>query len=230
MKLKHDEVGQRFYETGVDKAVLFPMAADGTYEKGVAWNGLTAVNENPTGAEETALYADNIKYISLYSAEDYGATVECYYYPKEFEPCNGTEEIAKGIVVTQQTRKRFGLAYRTKIGNDTVGNAYGLKLHLVYGATASPSSKNNQTINESPEANTLSYEVKTLPVDVPGKNPTAHIIIDSTQMTDESWQKIIDLVYGTDPTTDPESAGTDPTLPTPEQLVALVPELALTNG
>ena len=232
-KLIHDEVGKRFYETGVSKGVLFPMASNGTYEKGVAWNGLSAVNENPTGAEETPVYADNIKYLSLYSKEDFGATIECYYYPEEFEPCNGTVEIGTGVTITQQARKKFGFAYITNIGNDTAGQNYGQKLHLIYGATASPSSKNNSTINENPEAGTLSYEIKTIPTAVEGKEPTAHLIIDSTKLTSTVWNKVLDIIYATDgdPTAEPPVAETDPTLPTPDRLIELVPELApTTNG
>ena len=157
MKIKWDEVGKRLYETGVDHGVLFPMGEDNAYDKGVPWYGLSAVNESPSGGEPNPVWADNIKYLNLMSAEDFGATIEAYTYPDEFEACNGCAEIAPGVTIAQQDRKMFGFCYRTLIGNDTVGTNYGYKLHLVYGAQASPSEKNNQTVNDSPEAATMSW-------------------------------------------------------------------------
>ena len=179
-KLVWDKTGERLYETGVKQCVLY-LPTNGVYSKGVAWNGITAVNENPSGAEATALYADDSKYLNLYSVEEFGATVEAYTYPDEFAECDGSAEIAKGVMVGQQTRKTFGLCYRTTIGNDVDGNDHGYKLHIIYGAMASPSEKAYSTINDSPEAMTFSWELTTTPVTVTGKKPTASIVIDSTK-------------------------------------------------
>lgn len=220
-KLTWDKVGERFYETGLDHGVLYPME-DGKYPKGVAWNGLTAVNENPSGAESNPVYADNIKYLNLLSAEDFGATIEAYTYPEEFEECDGSAEIAPGITIGQQARKIFGMAYRTKIGNDTDGQEHGYKLHLIYSAQASPSAKNRQTINESPGAVALSWEVTTTPVDVPGFKPTAHLTIDSTRTDPRRMRMLEDILFGTDKE--------DPRLPMPEEIITMMKEPLPTEG
>lgn len=197
-KLVWDEVGKRTYETGVDKGVLYVQDAEGAYGKGVAWNGLTAVNESPSGAEPTPLYADNIKYLELTSKEEYGATIEAYTYPDEFEACDGSAEIGEGVVIGQQSRKVFGLCYRTVKGNDVKNNDYGYKIHLVYGCKAKPAQKNYQTINDSPEAITFSWEVSTTPVEVEGFKPTATVTIDSTKVAAEKLKAIEEALYGTE--------------------------------
>ena len=213
-KIKWDQIGERLYETGVDHGVLFPMGENNDYAKGVAWNGLSAVNESPSGGEPNAVWADNIKYLNLMSAEDFGATVEAYTYPPEFEECNGCVEIAPGVTIAQQKRKMFGLSYRTLLGNDVVGTEYGYKIHLVYGAQASPSEKNNQTVNDSPEASSLSWELSTTPVDVTGYKPTAHLVIDSTKTTKEKLAALEALLYGTE--------DAEPTLPMPEKVIEMM--------
>jgi hypothetical protein len=213
-----DNTGERLYETGVDHGVLYIPNAQGVYDTGYAWNGLTAVTESPSGAEATALYADNIKYLNLISAEEFGATIEAYTYPDEFAQCDGSAEVAPGIVVGQQTRKSFGLSYRTKIGNDVSGSDLGYKIHLVYGATAAPTEKGYATINDSPEAITFSWEVTTSPVNVPNMKPTALITIDSTKVDPTKLAQLETLLYG--------SAGVDPQLPTPAALVALMGTVA----
>jgi len=213
-----DDTGKRFYEAGVNHGVLYKAAAGGGYENGVAWNGLTSVSESPDGAEPTDLYADNIKYASLRSAETFGATIEAYTYPEEFAECDGTKEISAGVYVGQQERKAFGLCYRTEIGSDTVamqGEAY--KLHLIYNATASPSEKSYETINDSPDAITFSWEVETTPVPVVVNNvaykPTSTIVIDSTKVDATKLQTLKDKLYGT--------ASEEPTLPTPAEVIAI---------
>ena len=203
MKLSWDNTGERLYETGVDHGVLYKFdSVQNKYANGVAWNGLTSISENPSGADETKLYADNIKYMSLYSAEEFGATVEAYTYPKEFEECDGSAELMDGVTIGQQTRKPFGLSYRTKIGNDTDGQDHGYKLHLIYGAMCSPSSKAYNTVNDSPEAITFSWELTTTPVNVPLYKPTASLVIDSTKfVSDEAKARLAALeavLYGTD--------------------------------
>lgn len=195
-KLEWDKSGQRIYETGVKMGVLYVQSTEGTYPKGVAWNGLTAVNESPSGAEATPLYADDIKYLNLRSAEEFGATIEAYTYPAEFEQCDGSAEIAEGVVVGQQARATFGLCYRTVIGNDVNGNEHGYKLHLIYGATAAPSEKAYATINDSPEAITFSWEISCTPVEVPGLKPTACITIDSTKVDKTKLQQLEAKLYG----------------------------------
>ena len=215
-KIVWDKAAEHFYETGVDHGVLYPQKDTGEYDKGVAWNGLTAVTESPSGAEATDLYADNIKYLSLLSAETFAATIEAYTYPDEFEACNGCAEIAPGVTIAQQDRKMFGFCYRTLIGNDTVGTNYGYKLHLVYGAQASPSEKNNQTVNDSPEAATMSWEISTTPVEVPGFKPTAHLVVDSTKTDKAKLAKLEEMLYGTD-----GDQATEPTLPMPEKVIEL---------
>lgn len=196
--LTWDKSGERYYETGVKKCVLYVQEA-GAYPKGVAWNGITAVTESPSGAEATPLYADDMKYLELRSAEEFGATVEAYTYPKEFEACDGTSELADGINVGQQSRKSFGLCYRTVLGNDTENDAYGYKLHIIYGATASPSEKAYATVNDSPEAITFSWELTTTPVEVgEGFKPTSCITIDSTKVDETKLKALEDMLYGTE--------------------------------
>ena len=197
-----DQTGSRLYETGTDRGVLYKMLdtiSDPTkpYGDGVAWNGLTAVNENPSGAEPTALWADNIKYLNLMSAEEFAATVEAYTYPEEFEECDGSRSLATGVTIGQQPRKMFGFSYRTLIGNDQQSNDYGYKIHLVYGCLASPSQKNYQTVNDSPEAITFSWDVSSTPVAVTGFKPTAHLVIDSTKATAAKLTSLEEILYGT---------------------------------
>ena len=213
-KIVWDEVGERFYETGVKNGVLYLQDSMGAYPKGVAWNGLTAVNENPSGADASDIYADDDLYLTLRGKEIFGATIEAYTYPDEFGVCDGSAELAQGITIGQQTRKAFGLCYRTAIGNDVDGVDHGYKLHLIYGATASPSSKNYQTINDNPEAMTLSWEIKTTPIKVTGHKPTACLTIDSTKVAEGVMKKIEDKLYGTE-------AG-EATLPTPDEILALI--------
>lgn len=214
--LKWDEDGQRLYETGVSNGVLFPYGDDG-YETGVAWNGLISVAENPSGGDISDLYADNTKYLSLVAAENYGATIEAYTYPEEFADCNGETELAQGVYITQQTRKSFGFSYKTLIGNDTEGTDKGYKLHLVYGCKAKPSSKDYNTVNESPEAITFSWEISTVPAAVTGEKPTAHIIIDSTKVNAGKLATFLDMLYGKD---GDGSTGKEPTLPLPDAVKA----------
>lgn len=197
-KITWDDIGERLYETGVKNVVLYPMGATGAYDKGVAWNGVTAITESPSGAEATPLYADDIKYLELRSAEDFGATIEAYTYPDEFAACDGSAELIPGVKIGQQTRKAFGLSYKTTVGNDTEGDAHGYKLHLVYGAKAAPSEKAYATINNSPEAITFSWEVTTTPVAVEGFKPTAHIELDSTVLGAAKMAAIEALLYGSE--------------------------------
>lgn len=210
-KLVWDQTGERLYETGVDRGVLYPVQEGGTYTKGVAWNGLTGVTESPSGAEATALYADNIKYLSLTSTEEFGATIEAYTYPEEFGECDGSASLATGVTIGQQARKTFGLCYRTVLGNDVDGNDHGYKLHLIYGATASPSEKGYATINDSPEAITFSWEVTTTPVNVTGFKPTASITIDSTKADETCLANLETILYGGDD-------GDGPRLPLPDEV------------
>lgn len=207
-KLVWDEAGKHLFETGVDHGVLFPQAANGTYENGVAWNGLTGVTESPSGAEPNNLYADNIKYLSLYSLEEFGATIEAYTYPDEFAECDGSASLAEGITVGQQPRKSFGLAYRTRIGNDAAGSDYGYKIHLIYGCMASPSERAYASINDSPDAITFSWEITTTPVAVKGFKPTACVVIDSTKVDADKLTAFEKTLYGDD--------STEPTLPLPD--------------
>lgn len=201
-KLKWDQIGERTYETGVDRGVLYPQK-NGKYPVGVAWNGLISISENPSGAEDNALYADNIKYLNLKSAEDFGLTVECYTYPDEWAQCNGEADLATGVTIGQQSRNTFGLCYRTKKGNDTEGSDYGYKLHLVYACSAAPSDKSYESENDSPSALTFSYEVTTTPIPVAGKNtdgkdfrPSAVVIIDSTLADKEKLAELEEILYG----------------------------------
>lgn len=208
-----DESGKRFYETGVEKGVLYP-AEGGAYPKGVAWNGLINVAEKPSGAEPSPLYADNIKYLNLMSNEDFGASVEAYYYPDEFAACDGSAELVPGVSVGQQTRKKFGMSYVTKLGNDEDGTDHGYKIHLIYGCLAAPSEKAYGTVNESPEAITFSWELSTTPVAVPGMKPTACIVIDSTKVDAEKLKALEDALYGT--------AEKEAYLPLPAELATLL--------
>lgn len=195
--LTWDQTGEKTYETGVQKGVLYPM--DGAvYGKGVAWNGLTAVNETPSGAESTKLYADDIKYLDIRSAEEFGATIEAYSSPEEFDACDGTAELADGVNIGQQNRKGFGFCYRSTIGNDTEYNNYGYKLHIIYGLTASPSERSYSTVNDSPEAATLSWEVSSTPVNVAGFKPTSIVTINSKKINAEALKEIEDALYGTE--------------------------------
>ena len=196
-KLVWDATGERKYETGVRNGVLYVMGEGGTYPKGVAWNGLTAVTESPSGAEATALYADDTKYLNLISAEEFGATIEAYTYPDEFAECDGSATLAAGVTIGQQPRKTFGMSYRTVYGNDVNNESYGYKLHLIYGAVAAPSEKAYATINDSPEAITFSWELTTTPVNVTGFKPTACLTIDSTKVNKEKLTALEDILYGT---------------------------------
>lgn len=196
-KIIWDNTGEKLYETGVKNGVLYLQTA-GVYNKGVAWNGLTAVTESPSGAEPTNLYADDIKYISLYSAEEFGATIEAYTYPEEFAECDGSAAIADGVWIGQQSRKPFGLAYKTTVGNDTDGAGFGYKIHLLYGCMASPSEKSYSTINDSPEAITFSWELTTTPTNVTGHKPTACLTIDSTKCDKDRLAELEAILFGSD--------------------------------
>ena len=194
-KITWDQTGEKIYETGVDHGVLYPQVS-GAYPKGVAWNGLINVSENPSGAEPSPIYADNIKYVNLMSAEEFGATVEAYTYPDEFAACDGSKSLAEGVYIGQQSRTPFGMCYRTKIGNDVNGEDYGYKLHLIYGALASPSEKAYATVNDSPEAITFSWELSTTPVNVTGGKPTASLTIDSTKADSAKLKALEAILYG----------------------------------
>lgn len=216
-KLVWDTTGERYYETGVKKGVLYVQTA-GAYPKGVAWNGLTAVTESPSGAEATALYADDIKYLNLMSNEEFGATIEAYTYPDEFAACDGSAALVDGVMIGQQKRSAFGLCYRTAIGNDTDGSDYGYKLHLVYGCQAAPSEKGYATINDSPEAITFSWEVTTTPVEVTGHKPTSCITIDSTKVDPGKLAALEKVLYGD---TDIEAR-----LPLPDEIASIMTQAA----
>lgn len=195
-RLIWDEVGQRFFETGVKNGVLYVQDNDGSYKNGVVWNGLTAVTESPSGAEETPLYADDVKYLTLRSAEEFGATVEAYTYPEEFEQCDGSAAIANGVTIGQQARRAFGLCYRTSVGNDIQGQNFSYKLHLIYGCTVAPSEKSYSTINDNPEAITFSWELSTVPVPVDGFSPTASLVIDASKVDEGKMQLLEDALFG----------------------------------
>ena len=212
-KLVWDKSGERLYETGVKQGVLYVQDTAGTYPKGVAWNGLTAVTESPSGAEATALYADDIKYVNLVSAEELGGTIEAYMYPDEFAECDGSVALTPGMYIGQQDRKTFGLCYRTTLGNDTDSNNHGYKLHIIYGALAAPSEKAYATINDSPEAITFSWEFKTTPVNVTGHKPAASIVIDSTKVDAEKLAALEKILYGDD-------TGDGPRLPLPDEVLS----------
>lgn len=213
-KLTWDNTGERLYETGVKQGVLYPQGEGGAYPKGFAWNGLTAVTESPSGAEANPLYADNIKYLNLMSAEDFGATVEAYTYPDEFAECDGSADIAPGISIGQQKRKAFGMSYRTAIGNDVDGSDHGYKIHLIYGAMAAPSERAYATMNDSPEAITFSWELTTTPVNVTGFKPTAHLEINSTKVDAGKLKALEAILYGTE--------SEEARLPLPDEIVELV--------
>ena len=215
-KLVWNEAGKRLYETGVDRGVLYVSDGIGGYKKGVVWNGLVSVNESPSGAEATPLYAGNVKYVELMSNEEFGASIEAYTYPEEFEQCDGSAELADGITIGQQPRKSFGLCYRTKIGNDTAGDEHGYKIHLIYGAKAAPTEKSYTTINDSPEAITFSWEITTTPIEVAGHKPTATLTIDSTKVTPTALTAIETKLYG-------DTTG-EATLPTPAEILTLIAE------
>ena len=212
-KLTWDASGERLYETGVKQGVLYVMDSN-VYGNGVAWNGLTAITESPSGAESTPLYADDIKYLDLRSTEEFGATIEAYTYPDEFAACDGSASLADGVSIGQQARKMFGLCYRTTVGNDTDGTDHGYKLHLIYGATASPSEKAYETINDSPEAITFSWEITTTPVSVTGFKPTASITIDSTKADPTCLAALEEKLYG--------GESTEPTLPLPDEVKTIM--------
>lgn len=228
MKLVWDKTGERLYETGVSKGVVYPIQTGGVYTKGVAWNGLSAVTESPSGAEASPIYADNIKYLNLMSAEEFAATVEAHTYPDEFAECDGSAEIAEGVYAGQQNRKIFGMSYQTIIGNDVDSNDYGYKLHLIYGGQAAPSEKAYSTVNDSPEPVALSWEVSTTPVEITktinGKKlkPTAHITIDSTKVDPEKLAALEEILYGKDPTEPEGDDGVEPRLPLPDEVITLM--------
>lgn len=214
-----DQTGEKLYETGTDRGVIYPVDANGAYTNGVAWNGLTGVTESPSGAESNPLYADNIKYVDLRSAEEFGATIEAYTYPDEFAECDGSAALKTGVYIGQQTRKKFGFTYRTKLGNDVKGEDFGYKLHLVYGATASPSEKGYQTVNDSPEAITFSWELTTTPVNVTGFKPTANITVDSTKVPKAFLTALEAKLYGT--AAQGNSEAVPGKLPLPDAVAAL---------
>lgn len=213
-KLVWDQTGDRLYETGVKNAVLYVKSSEGAYPKGVAWNGITAVTESPSGAEATALYADDTKYLNLMSNEEFGATIEAYTYPDEFAECDGSAAIATGVYIGQQSRKAFGLCYRTVLGNDVDSNDYGYKIHIIYDALAAPSEKAYATVNDSPEAITFSWEVTTTPVSVTGYKPTASVTIDSTKVDEEKLAALEAVLYG--------SESEEARLPLPDEIVSLI--------
>lgn len=212
-KLVWDQSGERLYETGVSQCALYPMVS-GAYPKGVAWNGITAITESPSGAESTPMYADNIKYLDIVSTETYAATIEAYMYPDEFKPCNGESEIADGVVIGQQNRQKFGLCYKTILGNDTDGEDYGYELHLVYGGLAAPAEEAHNSKNESPEGMTMSWSVSTTPAEVPGKKPTATVTFNSVKVGEKVMKAIEDVVYG--------SSAAEARLPLPSELIELI--------
>jgi len=213
-KLVWDQAGEKLYETGVKNGVLYVQDAAGTYPTGVAWNGLTAVTESPSGAEASPLYADDIKYLTLMSAEEFGATIEAYTYPDAFAECDGSASLATGVAIGQQTRKSFGMAYKTTLGNDTEGDDHGYKLHIIYGALAAPSEKAYQSINDSPEAITFSWEVTTTPVNVTGHKPTSSITIDSTKADPTKLAALEVILFG-------DTTGTAH-LPLPDEIKTLM--------
>lgn len=218
-RLEWDKTGERLYETGTDRGVLY-VASNGTYPTGVAWNGLTGVDENPSGAEANAQYADNIKYLELRSAEDFGATVTAYTYPDEFEQCDGSAEPTEGMYIGQQARKMFGMSYRTKIGNDVDGDEHGYFIHLIYGATASPSQRSYKTVNDSPEPIEFSWEVTTTPVNITGYKPVAHIRINSTKADPEKLAVLESVLYGAN--AEGSAEGRTASLPLPDAVKTIL--------
>lgn len=222
-KIVWDKTGERFYETGVDRGVLYPLnSVSNEYTPGVPWNGLSSVSESPSGAEANAIYADNIKYLSLMSAEEFGATIEAYTYPAEWGECDGSAQLVEGVMIGQQSRKTFGLCYRTILGNDIDGNDYGYKLHLIYGALASPSERAYSSVNDSPEPVALSWEITTTPVSVSGFKPTAQLTIDSTKADPTCLAKLEEILYGKDPTEPEGLDGVDPRLPLPDEVKTIM--------
>lgn len=217
-RLTWDDAGKRLYETGVKQGVFYPQDDNGAYQKGVAWNGLTAVTESPEGAEPTPLYADDIKYLNLLSTEEFKATVEAYTYPDEFAECDGSGSLVEGVTIGQQDRKTFGLSYRTSLGNDVKGNEYGYKLHIVYGCLAAPSEKAYATVNDSPEAITFSWEVSTTPVNVTGFKPTASLVLDSVKLGAAKMKAIEDVLYG--------SSAAEARLPLPDEIKSIIESAA----
>ena len=213
-KLVWDQAGQKFFETGVSNGVLYVSDGQGGYLKGVAWNGLTSVAENPSGAESNPVYADNIKYLNIISAEEFGATIEAYTYPDEFMECDGSAQVVAGVNIGQQARKSFGISYRTRVGNDVAGDNLGYKIHVIYNCQAAPSGKTYSTVNESPEAITFSWEVTTTPVPVEGFRPTATVVFDSTKLDAGKMAAVENALYG--------GASSEPGLPSIEELLALV--------
>ena len=224
-RLTWDDTGKRLYETGTKMGVLYPQSEDGTYPKGVAWNGLMSVSESPSGAEASPLYANDAKYLELYSNEEFGFTIGAHTYPEEFAACDGSAELESksGVYVGQQPRKAFGLTYRTVVGNDVKGSDYGYKLHLVYGAKASPSEKGYSSINDSPEAVEFSWECTTTPINIEGFKPAAHIEIDSTKIAPEKLKKIEDALYGTNAGSG-SGSGTEPKLLLPNEIITILKE------
>ena len=219
-KLVWDATGEKTYETGLDHGVLYPINSDGEYTPGVAWNGLSSVSESPSGAEANAIYADNIKYLNLYSAEEFGATIEAYTYPDEWALCDGSANLANGVVLGQQDRKTFGLCYRTVYGNDVDGDKHGYKLHLIYGAKASPSERQYQTINDSPEAITFSWEITTAPINVTNYKPVSCITIDSTKADSTKLGTLMQILYGTPASGNTEAV--EPRLPLPDEIAQIM--------
>lgn len=221
-KITWDKTGEHYYEVGVDRGVLYPMKSDGSgYDKGVAWNGLTGVSEKPSGAESSDQYADNVKYLSIRSAEKFDATIEAFTYPDEFGACDGTAELTTGVKVGQQTRKAFGLSYRTMLGNDTQGNDHGYLIHLIYGASAAPSEKGYSTVNDSIEPIKFSWEISTVPVPVEGKKPTSTLVINSTKA--KNIKNLEDYLYGTDAGSSSQGGATgEPQLPLPDKVKTLL--------
>lgn len=220
MKLVWDKTSERLYETGVRNGVLYNSDAENLFTTGVAWNGLTSVTESPSGAESNPVYADDIKYLNLVSAEEFGATIEAYTYPEEFGVCDGSAEIAPGVYAGQQKREMFGLSYRTVLGNDVDGDDYGYKIHLIYNAMAAPSEKAYSTVNDSPEAITFSWEVTTTPVEVPGYKPTASLTFDSTKVDADKLAALEEILYGKD--TVGEEPAVPARLPLPAEVIALM--------
>lgn len=228
-KLVWDNTGERLYETGVSKGVLYPIQPGGVYTKGVVWNGLSAVTESPSGAEATGLYADNIKYLNLISAEEFGGTIEAYMAPDEFAECDGSVEVAPGVYAGQQSRKMFGLAYTTIIGNDVDSNDHGYEIHLVYGCMASPSEKGYETVNDSPTALTLSWDFTTTPVNITSVvdgvtklKPTATLVFKSTKVDAKKMAALEEILYGKDPTGEDTNDGVEPRLPLPDEIISIM--------
>lgn len=219
-KLKWDQVGEHYYETGVDHGIFSVVDDNGKYTAPIPWNGLTTVSENPSGADANPQYADNIKYLNLIAAEDYGLSIEGLTYPPKFGQCDGSAEVAPGIVIGQQGRKTFGFGYRTKIGNDTQNDNYGYKLHFAYGCVATPTEKSYDTVSDSPEPASFSWEINTTPVPVEGYKPTAVLTIDSTLVNPEKLKAFEEYIYGADPTMEGGDDGVEPKFPLPDEIIA----------